>query len=120
VSSAGIEFLFIKISVEIKRYQDTRSRGAHLAKVHTLDTLATQRRTDWGTGAGLTSADNQLDELVLLQRVSGHNEECGMEGWEGEGSRGKHRNRRTKSEAAEDGQIFLARPLIGSGAKRNG
>ena len=49
-----------------------RKSGAHLAKVHTLDTLATQRGTDWGTGAGLASADNQLDELVLLQRISGH------------------------------------------------
>jgi hypothetical protein len=29
------------------------------------------------------------------------------------------KTKRTKSEAAEDGQIFLALPVIGSGAKRN-
>jgi hypothetical protein len=76
---------------------------AHLAKVHTLDTLATQRRTDRRTGAGLASADDELDELVLLQNVPGHGEGCGDVWW---GRRRRQERaiteppKRTKSEAA--------------------
>ena len=43
-----------------------------LAKVHALHTFAAQGRADRRTGAGLASADNQLDELILGQRVLGH------------------------------------------------
>lgn len=61
-------------------HSETKSE-AHLAKVHTLDTLATQRRTDRRAGTGLASADDELDELVLLQSVPGHGEGCGSELW---------------------------------------
>lgn len=39
--------------------------AAHLAKIHTLHTLTTQRWTDGRARTGLTSSDNELDELVL-------------------------------------------------------
>lgn len=35
-----------------------------LAKVHGLDTLGTKGRTDRGTRAGLTGADNELHHLL--------------------------------------------------------
>lgn len=35
-----------------------------LAKVHGLDTLTTQRRTDWRTWRCLTSSYDELDDLV--------------------------------------------------------
>lgn len=35
-----------------------------LAKVHRLDTLATQSRTNWRAGTGLAGAHNQLDNCV--------------------------------------------------------
>ena len=51
---------------------DERGRGSDLAKVHALDTLTTQGRTDGRTRTGLASPDNELDELLLRQRVLGH------------------------------------------------
>ena len=46
--------------------------GAHLAKVHTLDTFTTQGWTNRGTGTGLTSPDDELDELFLSKCVLSH------------------------------------------------
>lgn len=68
---------------------------AHLAKVHTLDTLTTQRGTDGGTGTGLACTDDELDELLLLQGVSGHGEGCGKL-MERNNSRRNHRADRTE------------------------
>lgn len=49
------------------------ARGStHLAKVHTLHTFTTQGRTDRRTGAGLASAHNELDDLVLGQCLLRH------------------------------------------------
>ncbi len=45
---------------------------SNLAKVHALDALAAQGRTDWGTWAGLAGADNQLDDLVRGHLASRH------------------------------------------------
>lgn len=71
MGSAGI--IFLKdwdINLPVARIWDVD--GAHFAKVHRLDTLTTQSRTNRGTGAGLTGADDQLDELVLSQNVACH------------------------------------------------
>lgn len=46
--------------------------GTDLAKVHALDTLTTQRRTDRRTRRCLTGTDDELDELVFLQNCLGH------------------------------------------------
>jgi hypothetical protein len=56
--------------------------------------------------------------LILLQSGSGHDEGYGAS-VDGENERNTTGTERTKSEAAEDGQIFLARLLIGSGPKRS-
>lgn len=60
------------------RLDASRAESAHLAKVHALDTLTTQSRSDRRTGRGLTSADNQLDELILGQNVLRHDVELLM------------------------------------------
>lgn len=41
-----------------------RQRTAHFAKVHGLDTFASQRGTDGRAGTGLASSDNELHDLV--------------------------------------------------------
>lgn len=45
---------------------------SHLAKVHRLDTLTTQRRTDRGTGARLAGSHDQLHDLVYWATILGH------------------------------------------------
>lgn len=55
-----------------KRETEPAEIQAHLAKVHALDTLTTQRRTDRGTGRGLAGTDDELDELLPCQSVFGH------------------------------------------------
>ena len=62
VLCARIEFLGRAVS-EVPSYH-TPGRSAHLAKVHGLDTLTTQRRTDWRTWRCLTSPYDELDDLV--------------------------------------------------------
>jgi hypothetical protein len=74
----------------------------------------------WASSQGHNSRRPPLHELLILQGVSGHSEGCGRvlkERNKEDGNTAK--TKRTKSEAAEDGQIFLALPVIGSGAKRN-
>lgn len=38
--------------------------STNLAKVHRLDTLAAQSRTNWRAGTGLAGSHNQLDDGV--------------------------------------------------------
>lgn len=46
----------------------------YLAKVHGLDTFATQCRTDGRRGRGLASADDELDDLVVCDCFSCHDD----------------------------------------------
>lgn len=48
-------------------YRETTGRGVResdLAKVHGLDTFATKRRTNWGTGTGLSGSYYELNNLI--------------------------------------------------------
>ena len=45
---------------------------AYLAEVHALHSFATQRRTNRRRGRRLARADDQLDDLVFLDRFLGH------------------------------------------------
>lgn len=44
----------------------------YLAEVHRLDTLGTQSRTDGRRGRCLAGADNELDDLVVCERLACH------------------------------------------------
>lgn len=44
----------------------------HLAEIHALDPSATQGRADRGTGTGLASAHDELDDLVVGEGLFGH------------------------------------------------
>ena len=69
VSRAGIEFLCFPGDQHFTR----RSRGrVDLAEVHGLHTLGSKSRTDRRRGTGLSCADDELDDLVLLDRFLCH------------------------------------------------
>ena len=48
------------------------SMPTYLTKIHTLHTLRTKRRTNRRTRTRLARADNQLDNLILRQRLLRH------------------------------------------------
>lgn len=69
MGSARVEFLR---GISLGSLGSGNSSLAHLAKIHALDTFTTQRGSNGGTGTGLASPDNELDNLLFGQRVPRH------------------------------------------------
>ena len=44
----------------------------YLAEIHRFDTFTAQRRTDWRTGTGLASPNNQLHNLICCRACFRH------------------------------------------------